>query len=196
MLRKPAPGGGRVTRTSFFYKGKKRRESEKEAGKLPAPSPPAERTGERLILSTHAGTSFNPRFLMLSFFALTKSNSFPYSSLREDAPCYQTARPTQGWTTHCSDTHGQGPVGPGAPDHIIQPNSSETPQRTAVRKRQTLVLKVLEHTSLHSLKSSGEKKAGRGVYLFTRHARSWGYVRRGDVITFLLVCISYFTGWL
>lgn len=28
-------------------------------------------------------TSLNPRFLMLSFLALTKSNSFPYSSLEE-----------------------------------------------------------------------------------------------------------------
>jgi hypothetical protein len=72
--------GERVTRTSFFYKGKKRRESEKEARK-PLLFSPLQKEQERGSSSPHRDTSFNPRFLMLSFFALTKSNSFPYSSL-------------------------------------------------------------------------------------------------------------------
>lgn len=120
---------------------------------------------------------------MLSFFALTKSNSFPYSSLWGETHhvTRQTGPPRGGLTTRCSDTHGLGQtVGPGALDHIIQPNSSQTPSENSSKESDT----SLERRTYKALKSSGEGKMGRGCRGYHTCTEQEEDIRRGDFSPF------------
>ena len=80
---------------------------------------------------------------MLSFLALTKSNSLPYSSLRREGPVTQWAGPTRGglWAIS-TPPRGRTDQGAQTLDSSITPGISETPGRQQAEKSQTLVLKT------------------------------------------------------
>lgn len=85
------PLQGQGKRREVKKRGKRRKKKQQnlgEKGPGPVPARPAGRRGA----GRSAGTSFRPRFLMFSFLALTKSKSFPYSSLRDTDSPWETAR--------------------------------------------------------------------------------------------------------
>lgn len=136
------------------------------------PLSPPQKERERLSLSTHSGTSFSPRFLMLSFFALTKSNSFPYSSLWGETHSYQTGRANEKRTTRCSDTMGQDrPWGLELLTTLSNP-AAQRPSEDSRKESDT----SLERGTCTTLKSSEKEKVGRGAPSRGEDARG------GDVI--------------
>lgn len=117
---------------------------------------------------------------MLSFFALTKSNSFPYSSLLGERAALPDGEDQLRGGLNDVDTQGPGPDGrAGALNHTVHPNCSE-PSGDSRKEGQTLVLKKEPAQPSAIL---GKEKQG-GVYLVTKYAQSRRSAGEGTVSSF------------